>query len=152
MRGLERFEFALEFRCLEISLKLDFGLLAVLPGKDDRVERQLLPRECRGLAGVFLSQAWLYVGERDVRLIGAVRVRVLARGNFLVQPAQIGRVDVKLHNVVAGRRVCRVASARERRAKRRSPTYEAISLHEGILRERGEPLPEDLVELVEVAA
>ena len=29
---------------------------------------------------------------------------------------------------------------------------EAISLHEEVLRERGEPLPEDLVELVEVAA
>jgi predicted RNase H-like HicB family nuclease len=29
---------------------------------------------------------------------------------------------------------------------------EAISLHEEILRERGEPIPEDLVELVEVAA
>jgi len=29
---------------------------------------------------------------------------------------------------------------------------EAISLHEEVLRERGEPLPEDKVELVEVAA
>ena len=29
---------------------------------------------------------------------------------------------------------------------------EAISLHEEVLRERGEPLPEDRVELVEVAA
>ena len=29
---------------------------------------------------------------------------------------------------------------------------EAISLHEEILRERGEPIPEDRVELVEVAA
>ena len=29
---------------------------------------------------------------------------------------------------------------------------EAISLHEEVLRERGEPIPEDNVELVEVAA
>jgi len=29
---------------------------------------------------------------------------------------------------------------------------EAISLHEEVLRERGEPIPEDRVELVEVAA
>lgn len=29
---------------------------------------------------------------------------------------------------------------------------EAISLHEEVLRERGEPIPEDKVELVEVAA
>ena len=29
---------------------------------------------------------------------------------------------------------------------------EAISLHEEVLRERGEPIPEDHVELVEVAA
>ena len=29
---------------------------------------------------------------------------------------------------------------------------EAIALHEEVLRERGEPLPEDRVELVEVAA
>lgn len=29
---------------------------------------------------------------------------------------------------------------------------EAISLHEGVLRDRGEPVPEDRVELVEVAA
>jgi predicted RNase H-like HicB family nuclease len=29
---------------------------------------------------------------------------------------------------------------------------EAISLHEEVIRERGEPLPEDRVELVEVAA
>ena len=29
---------------------------------------------------------------------------------------------------------------------------QAISLHEEVLRERGEPLPEDKVELVEVAA
>jgi predicted RNase H-like HicB family nuclease len=29
---------------------------------------------------------------------------------------------------------------------------EAISLHEEVLRERGEPVPDDLVEIVEVAA
>jgi len=33
-----------------------------------------------------------------------------------------------------------------------SNVREAISLHEEVLRDRGEPLPEDKVELVEVAA
>lgn len=38
------------------------------------------------------------------------------------------------------------------RAEALDNVREAISLHEEVLRERGEPLPEDRVELVEVAA
>jgi len=38
------------------------------------------------------------------------------------------------------------------RAEALANVREAISLHEEVLRERGEPLPEDRVELVEVAA
>lgn len=38
------------------------------------------------------------------------------------------------------------------RAEALANVREAISLHEDVLRERGEPVPEDRVEIVEVAA
>ena len=44
------------------------------------------------------------------------------------------------------------ASARDNTRGSACKRPEAISLHEEVLRERGEPLPEDRVELVEVAA
>jgi hypothetical protein len=44
------------------------------------------------------------------------------------------------------------ASARARLGTKLANVREAIYLHEEVLRERGEPLPEDRVELVEVAA
>ena len=45
-----------------------------------------------------------------------------------------------------------VASLTAAAATKRWPIREAISLHEEVLRERGEPVPDDRVELVEVAA
>ena len=75
----------------------------------------------------------------------SVRISVMTR-QVLLYPGEDGFVVAEVPSLPG------CVSQGKTRAEALDNVREAISLHEEVLRERGEPLPEDKVELVEVAA
>ncbi len=75
----------------------------------------------------------------------SVRISVMTR-RVLLYPGEDGFVVAEVPSLPG------CISQGKTREEALDNVREAISLHEEVLRERGEPLPEDKVELVEVAA
>jgi len=115
----------------------------------------------RGAAlGVLLWQDVVFVADSEIvwlRLRRAVsrgyslgthdsvRISVMTR-RVLLYPGEDGFVVAEVPSLPG------CVSQGKTREEALENVREAISLHEEVLRERGEPLPEDNVELVEVAA
>ncbi len=91
-------------------------------------------------ANVGKQKAAVYSRRHD-----SVRISVMTR-RVLLYPGEDGFVVAEVPSLPG------CISQGKTREEALDNVREAISLHEEVLRERGEPLPEDKVELVEVAA
>jgi len=72
--------------------------------------------------------------------------RVIMTRQVLLYPGEDGFVVAEVPSLPG------CVSQGKNRAEALTNVREAIALHEDVLRERGEPVPEDRVEIVEVAA